>query len=88
MTNAQIEILQEIFSNLSEEQKQFEILRIPYSEELKKIISAKENIRVNVSDVINNTSLMTGYSGVQNILKVINNEIVLKPNLILQILEH
>ena len=87
MTNSQIEKLKKVFSDLSEEQAQLDLLTIPFSDKLKAFIQPKEVISVDVGDTIKNTSLMLGYSGIHNVLRVTKNEIVLKPNLIAQILK-
>lgn len=86
MTGAQKEKLQVVFDSLTEKQKNLDVLHLPYNEELKKVLNDKETITIEVSDAIRNRSIMTGYSGIINLLRVSRGEVILKPQLINELL--
>jgi hypothetical protein len=86
MTEAQKEKLRIVFDSLTEEQKNLSILNVPYTDTFAKILTNKEVIAVETSDTIKNPSIMIGYSGVVNALRVSKGALILKPNLIKELL--
>ena len=85
MTNIQKEKLSSIFNNLTDEQKKLDLLNLPYNE-YENILDNKEIIAVEISDAIRNRSMFTEYSGVITLLRVSKEEVILKPNLIKEVI--
>ncbi|MEO9257163.1 MAG: hypothetical protein ABI207_02205 [Crocinitomicaceae bacterium] len=81
MTEEQKEKLSFVFNSLTKEQRKRDLLHLPFKEFESKLHN-KEAIAVEVSDTIRNRSMFKGYSGVITLLRVSKDEVILKPNLI------
>lgn len=82
----EIEKLKAIFNTLTNEQKNQELLYLPY-EKANTNLSDNETISIKVTDTIKTNPMFLGYSGVVDLLRVINGEVVLKPKLIKETIE-
>lgn len=81
MTITQKEKLGFVFNKLKDDQKELDILSLPYIE-FKDILNDKEIIALEISNEIKNRSMFTGYSGIINLVRVSKGEVILKPTLI------
>jgi hypothetical protein len=85
MTEEQKEKLSFVFNSLTEEQRKRDHFVLPLKKFESKLHN-KEVISVEVSDTIRNRSMFKEYSGVLNLLRVSKDEVILRPNLIAELI--
>lgn len=85
MTDTQIKKISFVFNKLTDDQRKLDILNLPYNE-FESILDDRENIAIEISDEIRNSSMFTGYSGTINLLRVSKGEVILKPKLIAELM--
>jgi hypothetical protein len=85
MTETQKKKLQLVYDALSNDEKSLDLINLPIVR-FKNLLHDDEEIKIEISDKIDNLSIFTGYSGTISILRSTKNEVILKPILIKMLL--